>query len=88
MPSRVLVHQPPPAPPELAAPPPRRPARGEEFPPGWTVADYNLVPGDFRGEEYDYEVWVVPLLDDTPRSLAELRSVLARENRSRKPDVH
>ena len=30
---------------------------------GWTVADYNLVAGDFEGEKYDYEVWVVPLLE-------------------------
>ena len=76
MPSRVLVQYPPPAPPELAESPPRRPARGEEFPPGWTVADYDAIPGDLGGEEYEYEVWVVPLIDDTPRSLAELRALL------------
>ena len=44
--------------------PERRPARGEEFPPGWTVADYNLARGDLDGEEFEYEVWVVPLIDD------------------------
>jgi hypothetical protein len=27
------------------------------------VADYNLVAGDFEGESYAYEVWVVPLLE-------------------------
>ena len=62
MPSRVLVHRPPPDPPNLADVPPRRPARGEEFPLGWTVADYNLVAGEFQGERYAYEVWVIPLL--------------------------
>ena len=32
MPSRVLVHLPPPEPPQLVDRPPRRPARGDEFP--------------------------------------------------------
>jgi hypothetical protein len=27
------------------------------------VADYNLVAGDFEGESYAYEVWVIPLLE-------------------------
>ena len=62
MPSRVLVHSPPPDPPRLVDRPPRRPARGDEFPTGWTVADYQLERGEFEGEEYAYEVWVVPLL--------------------------
>ena len=64
MPSRVLVHLPPPEPPRLVDRPRRRPARGEEFPTGWTVADYQLERGEFAGEEYAYEVWVVPLLVD------------------------
>jgi hypothetical protein len=62
MPSRVLVHPPPPDPPRLVDRPPRRPARGEEFPTGWTVADYQLERGEFEGDEYAYEVWVVALL--------------------------
>ena len=62
MPSRVLVHLPPPEPPRLVDCPPRRPARGEEFPAGWTVADYQLERGEFAGEEYVFEVWVLPLL--------------------------
>jgi hypothetical protein len=68
MPSRVLVHLPPPEPPRLVDRPPRRPARGEEFPTGWTVADYQLERGEFGGYEYEFEVWVVPLLalDDGP----------------------
>lgn len=71
MPSRVLVHLPPPEPPQLVDRPPRRPARGEEFPIGWTVADYQLERGDFAGEEYAYEVWVIPLLvDEGPASTA------------------
>ena len=69
MPSRVLVHLPPPEPPQLVDRPPRRPARGEEFPIGWTVADYQLERGEFGGEEYAYEVWVIPLLvDEGPAS--------------------
>lgn len=65
MPSRVLVHLPPPDPPQLFDRPPRRPARGEEFPRGWTVADYQLERGEVEAEEYAYELWVVPLIDDT-----------------------
>ena len=64
MPSRVLVHLPAPEPSRVVRMPERRPARGEEFPPGWTVADYNLARGDLDGEEFEYEVWVVPLIDD------------------------
>lgn len=64
MPSRVLVHLPPPDPPRLAERPLKRPARGEEYPTGWTVADYQLEQGDWDGVEYAYEVWVVPLIDD------------------------
>jgi hypothetical protein len=63
MPPRVVVHLPPPEPPQLADRPPHRPARGEEFPAGWTVADYQLQRGDLAGQEYEYEVWVIPLLD-------------------------
>jgi hypothetical protein len=62
VPPRVLVHLPHPEPPRLEALPQRRPARGEEFPPGWTVADYNLAVGDHEGEAVAYEVWVVPLI--------------------------
>jgi hypothetical protein len=60
MPDRVLVHRPPPDPPQLADRPLQRPARGEEFQNGFVVADYNLAVGDWRGELIDYEVWVVP----------------------------
>ncbi len=63
MPSRVLVHLPDPEPPVLVDAPTRRPARGEEFPEGWTVADYNLAVGEHDGQRVAYEVWVVPLLD-------------------------
>jgi len=62
-PSRVLVHLPEPERPILAAEPSTRPARGEEYPPGWTVADYQLQRGEWDGHEYAYEVWVIPLLD-------------------------
>ena len=74
MPSRILVHLPDPEPPRVVEAPPRRPARGEEFPPGWTVADYNLAIGDFEGETIAYEVWVVPLLDPEvpPQGLVDL----------------
>ncbi len=64
MPSRVLVHFPEPDPPRVVeCPLPRRPARGEEFPAGYTVADFNLAVGDFQGERYAYELWVVPDID-------------------------
>jgi hypothetical protein len=63
MPSRVLVHLPDPEPPKLADRPRERPARGEEYPRGWTVADYQLQRGTWDGEEYAYEVWVIPLLE-------------------------
>lgn len=66
MPSRVLIHFPEPHPPRLVEGPPKRPARGEEFPVGWTIADYHLVRGDFQGEEYDYEVWITPLIESDP----------------------
>ena len=59
----VLVHLPEPEPPLFVDAPPKRPARGEEFPEGWMVADYNLTLGDFEGREYDYEVWVVPFVE-------------------------
>jgi len=65
MPSRVLVHLPDPEPPTLADRPPQRPARGEEFPEGWTVADYQLQRGEWNGEEYAYEIWVIPLLAES-----------------------
>jgi hypothetical protein len=64
MPSRVLVHLPPPDPPQLVDRPPRRPARGEEFPSGWTVADYQLERGEHEGAEYEYELWVVLLIEE------------------------
>ena len=75
MPSRVLVHLPPPEPPRLVDRPPRRPARGEEFPTGWTVADYQLERGEFGGCEYAFEVWVIPLLalDEGPASADRAR---------------
>ena len=63
MPSRVLIHLPDPEPPQLVDRPPLRPARGDEFPTGWTVADYQLERRDVDGEEIAYEVWVVPLID-------------------------
>ena len=63
MTSRVLIHLPEPEPPQLVDGPPQRPARGEEFPTGWTVADYHLERRDLDGEEIAYEVWVVPLID-------------------------
>lgn len=63
MPSRVLVHLPPPDPPKLVDRPPRRPARGEEFPTGWTVADYQLERGNLDGTEYEYVLWAIPLLE-------------------------
>ena len=72
MPSRVLVHLPDPRLPEVVQTPERRPARGEEFPPGWTVADYNLARGDLDGQEFEYEVWVVPRIDEIPSSLAHM----------------
>ena len=59
----VLVHLPEPAPPTLVERPAQRPARGEEFPAGWMVADYNLTLGDFQGRQYDYEIWVVPFVE-------------------------
>ena len=59
----VLVHLPEPHPPALVDRPSTRPARGEEFPSGWMVADYNLALGDFEGREYAYEVWVVPFVE-------------------------
>jgi hypothetical protein len=62
MPSRVLVHYPEPATPHVETCWfTGRPPRGEEFPPGWTVCDYNLVRGDWEGEEYTFEVWVEPI---------------------------
>ncbi len=60
MPQRVLVHLPPPDPPQIADRPPQRPARGEEFPTGYMVADYNLAIGVWNGEPIQWEVWVVP----------------------------
>ena len=61
MPSRVLVHLPEPATPTIAdLSSSERPARGDEFPDGWTVCDYNLVAGVFEEEPYDFEVWVMP----------------------------
>ena len=64
MPSRVLVHFPEPATPKVVdRSPPDRPAIGEEFLPGWKACDYNLVRGNWDGEEYRYEVWVMPRLE-------------------------
>ena len=65
MPSRVLVHYPEPAPPTLVDRPEGKPVRGAEYPPGWTIADFNLVRGDWAGEEHASEVWVVPLVRDS-----------------------
>ena len=63
MPSRVLVHWPDPEPPTLVDRPPNRPDRGEECPTGWIVANYSLIRGDWKNEEFAYEVWVIPRLD-------------------------
>lgn len=60
MPSRVLVHLPEPQSPILVDRPPQRPQQGDEFPPGWTTADFNLVRGEHEREEYAYELWVLP----------------------------
>jgi hypothetical protein len=66
MPSRVLVHFPEPATPKVVdRSPPDRPAIGEEFLPGWKACDYNLVRGTWEGEEYRYEVWVMPVSSDS-----------------------
>jgi hypothetical protein len=64
MPSRALVHFPEPATPTiveltLSA----RPARGDEFPAGWTVCEYNLVGDVYEGEQHDFAVWVMPRSD-------------------------
>jgi hypothetical protein len=65
MPSRVLVIYPEPATPKLEpSPGAERPAIGTELSPGWKVCDYNLVRGDWDGDEYDYEVWVMPTASD------------------------
>jgi hypothetical protein len=60
MPSRILIHPPEPDPPRLAALPPKRPAVGDLLLPGWKACDYSLIRGDFDGEEYEYEVWIMP----------------------------
>jgi hypothetical protein len=65
MPSRVLVIYPEPATPQVvdrAAE--KRPIRGEEFPPGWRLCDYDLIRGEWNGEEYVYEIWVMPASSD------------------------
>src|SRR5262245_53764814 len=65
MPSRVLVHYPEPAPPKVEPlPDGERPAIGAEFLPGWKACDYNLARGEWDGEEYRYEVWVMPISGD------------------------
>ena len=69
MPPGVLVHFPEPDPPKIVDRPAERPARGEEYPPGWTVADYSLIQGDLDGEEYAYEVWVIALLAPSQATL-------------------
>jgi hypothetical protein len=56
MPSRVLVIYPEPATPQVvdrAAE--KRPIRGE---------DYDLIRGEWNGEEYEYEIWVMPASSD------------------------
>lgn len=69
MPSRVLVIYPEPATPKVvhrsAA---SRPIRGEEFPPGWELCDYDLVSGEWEGEEYEYEIWVLPARSASSRA--------------------
>jgi hypothetical protein len=61
MPSRVLVHFPEPAAPELVElSVPSRPKRGEEFPTGWTVCDLQLVAGELDGQAFAFEIWVMP----------------------------
>jgi hypothetical protein len=64
MPTRVLIHRPNPEPPQLIDRPDRRPARGEEFPTGWMIADFNLAIGEWHGEPIAWEAWVVPLAPD------------------------
>ena len=61
MPSDVLVHYPEPATPKVETRQlPGRPRVGEEFSPGWKACDYNLVRGEWQGDAYLYEVWVMP----------------------------
>ena len=65
MPSRVLVIYPEPAPPKLEpAPVSERPTVGTEFSPGWKACDYRLEAGVWDGDEYAYEVWVMPISSD------------------------
>jgi hypothetical protein len=61
MPSRLLIHIPSDSPSRVVDSRRHgRPAGGEESPPGSTGADHTLVAGDFEGEDYAYEVRVVP----------------------------
>lgn len=64
MPSRILIHPPEPEPPRLVDRPPIRPSIGEELLPGWKACEYSLIRGDFDGEKYEYEVWVMPTSSD------------------------
>jgi hypothetical protein len=64
MPSRILIHPPEPELPRLVDLPARRAAIGEEVLPGWKACDYSLIRGDWHGEQYEYEVWIVPVSSD------------------------
>lgn len=65
MASLVLVHRPEPEPPYVVNLPQKRPIIGDEFLPGWTTSDYKLTRGNWNGEEYEYEVWVMPTSSDS-----------------------
>jgi len=71
MPSRVLVHYPEPAPPEVVDRPEGKPVRGTEYPPGWTIADFLLERREIDGVEIAYELWVVPLIQDEVADLGD-----------------
>jgi hypothetical protein len=38
------------------------------FPPGWELCDYDLVSGEWEGEEYEYEIWVLPARSASSRA--------------------
>jgi hypothetical protein len=65
MPSRILVHPPEPEPSHLVDKLEHRPEVGALLLPGWKACDYSLIRGNFDGEEYEYEVWVMPASSDS-----------------------